>query len=104
MEAASPAYADVGYLLADELGRPIHPDTLSRRFDALVTKSQLPRLTIHGLRHTAATLMLSDGVPTKIVSEMLGHSSPVITLAIYAHVLPGMAEDAGAALSKSLLG
>jgi integrase len=104
MEAASPAYADGEYLLADELGRPIHPDTLSRRFDGLVAKSGLPRLTIHGLRHTAATLMLSDGVPTKIVSEMLGHSSPTVTLGIYAHVLPGMAEDAGAALSKTLLG
>jgi integrase len=103
-QAADPAYLDAGYLLADELGRPIHPDTLSRRFDGLVAKSKLPRLTIHGLRHTAATLMLSDGVPTKIVSEMLGHSSPTVTLGIYAHVLPGMAEDAGAALSKSLLG
>ena len=48
--------------------------------------------------------MLSSGVPTKVVSEMLGHSSPTITLAIYAHTMPGMAEDAGAALSASLLG
>ena len=95
---------DDGYLLADELGHPAHPDSFSRRFDNLVTKSQLPRLTIHGLRHTAATLMLADGVPTKVVTELLGHSSPTVTLGIYAHVLPGMAEDAGAALSKSLLG
>jgi integrase len=48
--------------------------------------------------------MLSSGVPTKVVSELLGHSSPTITLAIYAHTLPGMGEDAGAALSASLLG
>ena len=40
----------------------------------------------------------------KVVSELMGHSSPTITLAIYAHVLPGMAEEAGAALSASLLG
>jgi integrase len=48
--------------------------------------------------------MLAAGVPTKVVTEMLGHSSPTITLSIYAHVLPGMAEEAGAALSESLLG
>jgi integrase len=48
--------------------------------------------------------MLADGVPTKVVSEMLGHSSPMITLSLYAHVLPGMGEKAGAALSASLLG
>jgi integrase len=47
---------------------------------------------------------MASGVPTKVVSELLGHSSPTITLSIYAHVIPGMAEDAGAALSASLLG
>jgi len=58
----------------------------------------------HDTWHTAASLMLASGVQTKIVSELLGHSSPTITLSIYAHVMPGMAEDAGAALSASLLG
>ena len=48
--------------------------------------------------------MLADGVPVKVVSELLGHASPTITLSIYAHVLPGMAEQAGEALSASLLG
>jgi integrase len=48
--------------------------------------------------------MLAAGVPVKVVSEMLGHASPTITLSIYAHVMPGMAEDAGAALSAALLG
>jgi integrase len=48
--------------------------------------------------------MLADGVPVKVVSEILGHSSPTITLSTYAHVMPGMAEEAGAALSASLLG
>jgi integrase len=48
--------------------------------------------------------MSSAGVPVKVVSEMLGHASPTITLAIYAYVMPGMAEEAGAALTASLLG
>jgi integrase len=48
--------------------------------------------------------MLAAGVPTKVVSEILGHASPVITLSDYAHLLPGMAEEAGAALSAQLFG
>jgi integrase len=97
------AYQDHVYVMADALGRPMHPDSISRRFDALVAKTGVPRITVHGLRHTAGTLMLADGVPTKVVSDLLGHSSPVITLSIYAHVLPGMAEQAGENLSRALL-
>jgi integrase len=48
--------------------------------------------------------MLASGVPVNVVAELLGHSSPTITLSIYAHVMPGMAEEAGEALSASLLG
>jgi integrase len=102
--AAGEAYSDGGYLVCDELGQPCHPDTISGWFDDAVKAAKLPRIRLHDTRHTAASLMLASGVPTKVVSEMLGHSSPTITLSIYAHVLPGMAEEAGAALSASLLG
>jgi len=102
-EIAAEAYQHTGYVMTDGLGRPMHPDSISRRFDNLVSKVGLPRLTVHGLRHTAATAMLASGVPTKVVSEMLGHSSTTITLEIYGHVLPGMAEQAGESLSRALL-
>lgn len=101
--AAGPAYEEGGYVFADELGRPLHPDTISDRFEKLARATGLPRIRLHDLRHTAASLMLASGVPTKVVSDLLGHASPTITLGIYAHVLPGMAEEAGAALSASLL-
>jgi integrase len=97
-------HEDGGYLLADELGRPYHADTISEWFNQQVKASGLPRIRLHDCRHTAASLMLAAGVPVKVVSEMLGHASPTITLAVYAHVIPGMAEEAGAALSASLLG
>jgi integrase len=47
--------------------------------------------------------MLASGVSVKVVQEMLGHSSPAMTLGIYAHTTPSMAKEAGAALSASLL-
>jgi integrase len=102
--AAGPAYERGGYLLADELGRPYHPDTISGWFESRVAETGLPRIRLHDCRHTAASLMLASGVPVKVVSEILSHASPTITLSVYAHVMPGMAEEAGAALSASLLG
>jgi integrase len=98
------AYEDGGYLLADELGRPYHPDTISGWFERKVAEVGLPRIRLHDCRHTAATLMLAAGAPVKVVADVLGHASPTITLSTYAHVLPGMAEEAGARLSASLLG
>ena len=48
--------------------------------------------------------MLAAGEPVKVVQELLGHASPTITLGVYAHVLPGMAEQAGERLSAQLFG
>jgi integrase len=98
------AYDDAGHLLADELGLPYYPDSLSTWFERKVKALGLPRIRLHDTRHTAASLMLASGVPVNVVSEMLGHSSAATTLAIYAHVMPGQAAEAGAALSASLLG
>lgn len=102
--AAGGAYVDKGWLLADELGAPVHPDTISAWLDKAIVTAKARRIRLHDLRHTAASLMLADGVPVKVVSELLGHSSPQITLGVYAHVMPGMAEEAGEALSSALLG
>jgi integrase len=101
--AAGPAYEANGYLVANELGEPLFPDTISDWFDDKVEAAKLPRIRLHDCRHTAASLLLATGVPVKVVAELLGHSSPTITLSIYAHVMPGMAEEAGEALSASLL-
>jgi len=102
--AAGEAYEDGGYVVADELGRPYYPGTISVAFKAAAKSADLPAIRLHDTRHTAASLMLADGVPTKVVTEILGHASPVITLSVYAHVLPGMSEEAGERLSAQLFG
>ena len=99
-----PAYEEAGWLFADETGAPYYPDTLSEWFERKAADLELPSIRLHDCRHTAASLMLASGVPVTVVEEMLGHASPTITLSIYAHVLPGMGEEAGAALSANLLG
>ena len=59
-----------------------------------MSQSGLPRIRLHDLRHTHATLLLKAGVPIKVVSERLGHSTPGFTMATYQHVLPGMQAEA----------
>ena len=54
----------------------------------------------HDLRHTAATLLLLQGILAKVVSEMLGHASVSITLDLYSHVLPDMQRDAMEAMAR----
>ncbi len=75
-------------------GRPTHPQLLSDAFKTLVERSGLPRIRFHDLRHTHATLLLKAGVPIKVVSERLGHSTPGFTMATYQHVIPGMQAEA----------
>jgi len=96
-------WQDSGFAFTAESGAPVHPEHLSNRWESLVRRAGLPRLHLHEARHTAATLMLSDGTPVKVASELLGHSSPSITTNVYVHSLPGMAEAAGERLSARLL-
>lgn len=69
----------------------------------MLNRLKLPRLRIHDLRHTAATLLLQKGVHPKVVQEMLGHSSITITLDRYSHVIPAMHKEAAQTMD-SLLG
>lgn len=66
----------------------IHQTTIRRQFEAIIKAAGLPRITFHGLRHTFASVSLQEGVPLTVVSQKLGHSSPHITLKVYAHCLP----------------
>jgi integrase len=69
-------------------------------FDRLVKRSGLPRLTVHGLRHSHATLALQAGVHPKVVQERLGHSSVAFTLDRYSHAIPAMQRDAAATVAR----
>ena len=85
---------DDGHAFARDDGSPFHPHLMSDAFKKLVARSGLPRIRLHDLRHTHATLLLKAGVPIKVVSERLGHATPAFTMATYQHVLPGMQAEA----------
>ncbi len=99
-EELSPGPED--YLFAHPDGTPIHPQVLSDCFEKLVKRSGLPRIRLHDLRHTHATLLLKARVPIKVVSERLGHSTPGFTMATYQHVLPGMQAEAAMVFAELL--
>ena len=60
----------------------------------MVRRAPVPRIRLHDLRHTHATLLIAAGVPAKVVAERLGHSRASFTIDSYQHVLPGMQADA----------
>lgn len=102
-EAWQEDYEDSGLVFSREDGSPIHPDSLSKQFEAAVTRSGVPRIRLHDLRHTHATIALQAGVPVKVISERLGHESAAFTLQQYAHVMPGMQADAAARVADLVL-
>lgn len=86
------------------------PDRFSREFlrkQAQYNQSQLeeplPRLVLHGLRHTWATLALHEGIDIQIVSERLNYSSTFVTREIYTHVTPPMQSDAAQRVARAIL-
>jgi integrase len=98
------AWQDTGYVFTQPSGAPIRPDAVTRQFDTLVRTAGLPRIRLHDLRHTHATLGLAAGIPAKVMSERLGHAKVGITLDLYSHVVPGMQEEAAAKLEALIFG
>jgi integrase len=102
---------DDTYVLANLDGTVRHPERFSRKFVAALIaarkalgEDRLSTIRLHDLRHTHASLLLAAGVPVKVVSERLGHASAMITLGIYAHVMPGMQAEAAAKFGALLAG
>jgi integrase len=80
------------------------PESLSRQFTKPSTAAGLRRIRLHDTRHTAASLMPVAGEAPKVVAELLGHSSPSITMNFYQHLMPGMGEAAAQRLTGLLSG
>jgi len=85
-------------------GSPIHPQAFSEAFERHAAAAKLPKLSLHGLRHTHATLALRAGVHPKVVSERLGHASVAFTMDVYTDALPDLQEGAAALVAALVLG
>jgi hypothetical protein len=90
-------------VFTNPVGQPLNPDYLTRRFNTMVTKSGLPPVRLHDLRHGAATLAHAAGADLKTVQEQLGHASIVLTADTYTSVLPELAHKAAEATAQLIL-
>lgn len=103
IEVLGDRYEDQGLLFTTDTGRPINPSNLRQRsFFPLLKRAGLPRIRFHDLRHTCATLLLTQGTHPKFVQELLGHATVAITLDTYSHVIPSMRNQTARAMQDAI--
>jgi integrase len=96
-------WQDHGLVFPSQRGTMMNASNLrARSFKLLLKRAGLPDIRLHDLRHTCATLLLSEGVHPKFVQELLGHANIGITLDTYSHVLPSMGDQTVAAMERVL--
>ena len=88
-EHHSKAYNHTDYLIQDGFGEPMNPSNFSSHLVRMEQRIGLPNVTVHGLRHTFATLLNAEGVDIAQISAELGHSNITTTLNTYTHVFGG---------------
>ena len=103
MERMGSLYQPGGLVFATETGTLINPSNLrNRSFKPLLKRAGLPDISFHDLRHTCATLLLSQGTHPKLVQELLGHATIAMTLDTYSHFLPSMGDQTVRAMEAAL--
>jgi integrase len=100
--AAGGVWNDSGFVFTSPIGTALEPRNVTREFHVLLAGADLPAVRFHDLRHTAATLLLAQGVDPRTIMETLGHSQISLTLNTYSHVLPALQADAAAKLDAIL--
>ncbi|MEG1204169.1 MAG: site-specific integrase, partial [Clostridia bacterium] len=94
---------DSNKLFVQKDGKPMQPDTVTRWFKRFIEKNNLPPITFHGLRHTNATLLISQNIDIAVISSRLGHAQITTTLNFYVHPVKSHNKLAGEVLEKLLL-
>jgi integrase len=96
------AWEDRGFVFCQPNGRPIDARRDWLAWKALLKAADVRDARVHDARHTAATLLLQQGVPARVVMEVLGHSQISLTLGTYSHVVPELAEEAAQRMEDAL--
>jgi integrase len=87
-------------IFPSSVGTPFNPSNLRIDFNRTLARAGLSKIRFHDLRHTAASLLINHNVPVIVVSKMLGHSKPSITLDIYGHLYHEMEGEAAEIMDK----
>jgi integrase len=95
-------WVDHGLVFPSMVGTPVDPDNFAKAFSRLARTAGLGHWHPHEARHSAASVMLAQGVPLEVVSEVLGHSSIAITKDVYGHLTEGMKRAAAEKMAAAL--
>ena len=96
------AWEENNLIFPSPKGTPLDQSNMDKVFKECLQEAGLPEIRFHDLRHTAATLMLQQGIHPKVVQERLGHSDISLTLNTYSHVLPSMQDEAAEKMDELL--
>lgn len=102
--ALGPAYDDQGLVFCRGDGRPLHPERLTKLFEARIRRVGLPKIRLHDLRHGWASHAVAAGVDIRTVSGRLGHADAGFTMRVYAHQIHEAEERAAKTVADVLLG
>jgi integrase len=99
---AGTRWIETGMVFTTSIGTMLDARSLLKAFYKIMTTSDLPRVRFHDLRHSAATLLLAQGVHPRVVMDLLGHSSIAVTLDTYSHVIPDMQRESASQMDAVL--
>ena len=98
------AYNPEGYVAVNKAGKPYQPDILCRRIAQFIAEQGLPPISLHGLRHSFASVANSQNVPMFSISKALGHSSTSVTSAVYMHLFDDAVADVVSQVASAITG
>lgn len=96
-------WSDLGLVVDNGDGSPVHPDRVTRYFARLVTRLGMPDVRLHDLRHAFCSTLLAAGVPVLDVSRIVGHASAGFTMDRYGHLMPRHGDGIRAALGQAYM-
>lgn len=96
------SYVDSGFVVVNEIGDALHPETLSSRWGVLLDRAGVRRVRLHDARHTCGTLLHLQGVPVAVIATWLGHADASFTMRTYVHSQDDALRAAAEAFAKRL--
>ena len=101
---AGTRWKETGHVFTSTIGTPIDDRKILSEFGALVKAAQLPKQRFHDLRHACVSLLGAQGVPLKVIAEIVGHSDVRLTQNLYQHVYRDAKRDAAGKMDAFLTG
>jgi integrase len=101
-QAVGAHWQETGFVFTTTIGTPLDPRNVLRVWHGLLSAAGLPRRSFHETRHTAVSLLIAEGIPLKIIQEVLGHSLLSTTADIYGHPFPQAFTEAAEAMERAL--